>query len=180
MNGISLTEFLRPFGNKQTKLERENSAKQKNIKPMHFITMNKYIYAILVLLCFGCQHPEKQRVDNNMPLTTKNNKRSFKDFLIKFSSDSVYQINHVSFPIELRCNGYDFEGEDTTYIIDNKDWDNINLFDSIIDGQKVSTIIDESKNMATMRGEECGILVHYMFKKSNGTWILHKIIDSTN
>ena len=87
---------------------------------------------------------------------------------------------HVSFPIELRCNGYDFEGEDTTYIIGNKDWDNINLFDTIIDGQKVSTIIDESKNMATMRGEECGILVHYMFKKSNGTWILHKIIDSTN
>jgi len=115
-----------------------------------------------------------------MPLTIKNNKRSFKDFLIKFSSDSVYQINHVSFPIELRCNGYDFEGEDTTYIIGNKDWNHTNLFDSIIDGQKVSTIIDESKNMATMRGEECGILVHYMFKKSNGTWILHKIIDSTN
>ena len=75
---------------------------------------------------------------------------------------------------------YDFEGEDTTYIIGNKDWDHINLFDTIIDGQKVSTIIDESKNMATMRGEECGILVHYMFKKSNGTWILHKIVDSTN
>lgn len=83
--------------------------------------MNKYIYAILVLLCFGCQHPEKQRVDNGKPLTIKNNKRSFKDFLIKFSSDSAYQINHVSFPIELRCNGYDFEGEDTTYIIGNKD-----------------------------------------------------------
>ena len=142
--------------------------------------MKNFILTILVLLCFGCQHPEKQRVDNNMPLTIKNNKRSFKDFLIKFSSDSVYQINHVSFPIELRCNGYDFEGEDTTYIIGNKDWDHINLFDTIIDGQKVSTIIDESKNMATMRGEECGILVRYMFKKSKGTWILHKIIDSTN
>lgn len=73
-----------------------------------------------------------------------------------------------------------YEGEDTTYIIGNKDWNHTNLFDTIIDGQKVSTIIDESKNMATMRGEECGILVHYMFKKSNGTWILHKIIDSTN
>jgi len=80
----------------------------------------------------------------------------------------------------LQCNGYDFEGEDTTYIIGNKDWNHTNLFDTIIDGQKVSTIIDESKNMATMRGEECGILVYYMFKKSNGTWILHKIIDSTN
>lgn len=107
--------------------------------------MNKYIYAILVLLCFGYQHPEKQRVDNNMPLTTKNNKRSFKDFLIKFSSDSAYQINHVSFPIELRCNGYDFEGEDTTYIIGNKDWDNINLFDTIIDGQRYLLLLTRAR-----------------------------------
>ena len=151
------------------------------------MTMNKYLfYTFFILLCFGCKHPEKtkQQSGSGKPLAIRkenvNNKRSFKDFLIKFSSDSVYQINHVSFPIELQCNGYDFEGEDTTYIIGNKDWDHINLFDTIIDGQKVSTIIDESKNMATMRGEECGILVRYMFKKSKGTWILHKIIDSTN
>ena len=151
------------------------------------MTMNKYLfYTFFILLCFGCKHPEKtkQQSGSGKPLAIRkenvNNKRSFKDFLIKFSSDSVYQINHVSFPIELQCNGYDFEGEDTTYIIGNKDWDHINLFDTIIDGQKVSTIIDESKNMATMRGDECGILVRYMFKKSNDTWILHKIVDSTN
>ena len=72
------------------------------------MTMNKYLfYTFFILLCFGCKHPEKtkQQSGSGKPLAIRkenvNNKRSFKDFLIKFSSDSVYQINHVSFPIRI-------------------------------------------------------------------------------
>lgn len=132
--------------------------------------MKEIIYVFLILLCFGCENSNKVRsIHKSKQLSTSKKKDNFKEFIKNFSLDSCFQINHISFPLEVQYSGYDYEEEDSVFHINKSDWIYTNFCDSVIEGQKVFTIIDESKNIVVLKGYDSGIYLTYYYRSTNGT-----------
>ena len=68
--------------------------------------MKTVVYAFLVLLCLvcGCTNDKKSACDGKQIQSLenrKNTKDDFVDFIEKFSSDSVFQKKHISYPLKV-------------------------------------------------------------------------------
>lgn len=143
--------------------------------------MNKQsIFILFILMLVGCKHPNGN--GGNTATTTRVNKLeepNFKEFVKNFCSDSCFQINHISFPLEVILRGNDIdEEEDSVSYIDKNEWKYGDLFNPGYE-EKVITSIDADNNTVLIRGYDCGIHVTYMFKHINGTWTLYKIDDGS-
>lgn len=124
----------------------------------------------------GAQAPTlltKEAVDN-----------SFNDFIDKFSTDSIFQISRIRFPLKTKW--YDLDNDRDSVIYEDKSG-----FKMMDFRKKKSTaqygqweqriVVDKNNASATIeiRGIENGIMVDYLFEKINGAWILIEIDDSS-
>jgi len=102
----------------------------------------------------------------------------FIEFLTEFSNDSVFQINHIRFPIteSYADSENDYEiGENTIAI---EDWEHLRLVD-ILDQLMIFSNMEMDSNFRriSLRGIENGIAVMYTFEKIEGEWKLTKLED---
>jgi hypothetical protein len=109
----------------------------------------------------------------------------FIDFLTKFFNDSLFQINHIHFPLSATLIDYDDEEYPfITKVIPLEDWGDFRedlgdfLWTSISQLMVLSTIDSNNKyRNLYFRGVENGIGVEYTFEKINGNWKLIKLED---
>ena len=139
----------------------------KNILlPLTFITIASLVFS-----------QETTKINN------QNKNEEFESFLYKFSSDSVFQINRIKFPLEYVTLNYDtYEEIKTT--IDKKNWRMDYLF---MNEEKRSQIYDNfslsfkdtDERVFCWHKVENGINVMYFFKRIEGKWYLIKFEDTS-
>jgi hypothetical protein len=99
-------------------------------------------------------------------------------FLINFSKDSIFQLNHITFPLSESFADSEKDYEIVTTEIKSTDWEYWKLTD---DPNKLMVLsnIQKGNNYRTLffRGVENGISVKYTFKKINKTWKLIRLED---
>ncbi len=101
----------------------------------------------------------------------------FLKFLTRFSSDSIYQKEHVAFPLPDYHVDYD---NDYETIYDSTEIANWSYLDLNISLQQLMTLnLNEESNYRTIffRGIENGIYVQYTFMKLENEWKLVKLED---
>lgn len=115
--------------------------------------------------------PTKEAIDNN-----------FNDFINKFSTDSIFQVSRIKFPLKIKW--YDIDNNRDSII-----YKNIESFELMDFRKKKSTgqydqweqniFVDKNNTSATIeiRGIENGIMVDYLFEKIKGVWMLIEIDD---
>ena len=102
----------------------------------------------------------------------------FINFLTKFSTDSIFQINSISFPITESFADSDKDYETASKTIKLRDWkfwkltSDINQLLLLTDIQK-----DNKYRNIFFRGVENGIWMKYTFERVNGNWKLIKLED---
>jgi len=102
----------------------------------------------------------------------------FINFLTKFSTDSIFQIKSISFPITESFADSDKDYETAIKSIKQEDWkfwkltNDINQLLLLTDIQK-----DNKYRNIFFRGIENGIWMKYTFERKNGNWKLIKIED---
>ncbi|MBQ4821909.1 DUF4348 domain-containing protein [Aquimarina sp. MMG016] len=110
----------------------------------------------------------------------------FKSFFTKFSSDSIFQIRRIKFP--LKNISYDIYGEDqTTPIEDFTAPESFSFMDFSVDHKAMDKEVDAYKVEIEKKkddfyvyhiiGIDNGIMVDFGFKKENGCWLLIYIED---
>ena len=102
----------------------------------------------------------------------------FIDFLIKFSNDSVFQINHTLFPLTDSYADSENDYETVKTNIELKDWKHIELVD-FENRLLVLSDIDKNNKYRNIfyRGVENGIWVKFTFERINENWKLIKLED---
>ena len=102
----------------------------------------------------------------------------FIDFLIKFSNDSVFQINHTVFPLPESYSDSENDYETVKTNIELNDWKHIELVD-FANRLLVLSDIDKNNKYRNIfyRGVENGIWVKFTFERINENWKLIKLED---
>ncbi len=102
----------------------------------------------------------------------------FINFVTKFSKDSIFQINSISFPIAESFADSENDYETATKTIKQEDWKFWKLTDDINQLMILSNIQTDNKyRNIFFRGVENGIWVKYTFEKINRNWKLIRIED---
>lgn len=113
---------------------------------------------------------------------TLNKKENFDDFIYKFISDSLYQLDRVNFP--LKSQQWDLDVVDSTRI-EKKDWKIVRLFwgdeyrPQIYDNFK-REMRDTNERLFCWEGIDNGISVEYRFRRIDGLWYLTEFNDFSN
>lgn len=144
--------------------------------------------AIFLMACDNSSTNSTSRQSNGAQAPTLLTKvavdNSFNDFIDKFSTDSIFQISRIRFPLKTKW--YDLDNDRDSVIYEDKS--GFKLMDF---RKKKSTaqygqweqriVVDKNNASATIeiRGIENGIMVDYLFEKINGAWILFEIDDSS-
>ena len=146
--------------------------------------MKTVVYAFLVLLCLvcGCTNDKKSACDGKQIQSLenrKNTKDDFVDFIEKFSSDSCFQKEHISFPFKFSniYMGDDDKEKTTVSFINEKEWLYNNICDTEMGGEEVNVKINEKNNAVEVRGKESGLNIDFLFKKVDDQWLLYEIAD---
>jgi hypothetical protein len=110
--------------------------------------------------------------------------KSFSKFLIKFSTDSVFQMKHVQLPLKCKHAGYGGDA-DSTFTISRasyKCYDLVN-FKPDDNGNKMFSdikLIDKDHIKVTVQKEDTGINIEFYFiAKNNDDWMLMEMVDSS-
>ncbi len=104
---------------------------------------------------------------------------SFDDFIYKFLSDSLYQMERIKFP--LKSQQWDMDEVDSSRI-ERKDWKMITLFwgeqyrPQIYDNFE-RELRDTNERLFCWEGIENGINVQYRFSRIDGLWYLIEFSD---
>lgn len=108
----------------------------------------------------------------------------FNIFIEKFSSDSLFQLSRIKFPLMIII--YDMSNDRDSAMCINKSDFNILDFrkkkSSVQSDQwKQEIVFDNKHTSATIeiRGIDNGMMVDYLFEKVNGAWMLIEIKDSS-
>lgn len=102
----------------------------------------------------------------------------FINFLKKFSNDSIFQINHITFPLPGLFADSDNDYETVSRTIKLEYWKLWKLTDDINSLMLLSNIQTDNKyRNIFFRGVENGIWVKYTFEKINGNWKLIRLED---
>ncbi len=91
----------------------------------------------------------------------KSESYNFGDFAKRFTTDSVFQINHIKFPLE-----WDEENNDSTSIsyIKKSEWKYYSFPDTIYDGIKLEHPIDTTDLTYKELGVDTGVRIDYYFE----------------
>lgn len=109
----------------------------------------------------------------------KSGKEDFDNFILKFISDSLYQLDRIKFP--LKSQQWDFDEVDSTRIEKNN-WKTVRLFwgeeyrPQIYDNFK-REMRDTDERLFCWEGIENGINVEYRFNRIKGLWYLTEFND---
>ena len=116
-------------------------------------------------------------ITNNEQTNIESENYNFSDFIKIFTTDSVFQINHIKFPLE-----WDEENNDSTSIsyIKKSEWKYYSFPDTIYDDIKLEHPIDTTNFTYTELGVDTGVRIDYYFEKTGTQWLLIKIEDSSN
>jgi len=100
----------------------------------------------------------------------------FIDFLTKFTSNSVFQSNHILFPLPVTLIDYDGDYEIIEKTVLEEEWKSLQW---AIGQLMVLSNIDTKNKYRNIyiRGVENGIGVEYTFEKINGNWKLIRFED---
>lgn len=102
----------------------------------------------------------------------------FINFLTKFSKDSIFQINSISFPITVLFADSDNDYETATKTIKLEDWKHWKLTNYINQLLLLTDIQKDNKyRNIFFQGVENGIWLKYTFERINGNWKLIKLED---
>lgn len=145
--------------------------------------MKTVVYAFLVLLCLvcGCTNDKKSACDGKQIQSLenrKNTKDDFVDFIEKFSSDSVFQKKHISYPLKVSNISVEDDETNVSYINENE-WLYNNICDTVIGSSEVTVKVNKKKYIVEVRGKECGIIIDFLFKKVDDTWFMYEAVDSS-
>jgi hypothetical protein len=131
---------------------------------------------------FAVVDSELNRLDNVHETTDRGNRtgnEDFDHFILKFISDSLYQLDRVKFP--LKSQQWDSDAVDSTRI-EKEEWKNIRLFwgdqyrPQIYDNFK-REMRDTDERLFCWEGIENGINVEYRFSRIKGLWYLMEFND---
>jgi len=109
----------------------------------------------------------------------KKGKEDFEDFIYKFISDSLYQLDRIKFP--LKSQQWDSDEVDSTRI-ERDNWKTVRLFwgeqyrPQIYDNFK-REMRDTDERLFCWEGIENGINVEYRFNRIKGQWYLTEFND---
>lgn len=153
-------------------------------------TIMKYrflsILSIPLLFITSCMDNTKETTSSNITDNEQTNIESenynFSDFIKIFTTDSVFQINHIKFPLEYVSIELDEENNDSisTSYIKKSEWKYYSFPDTIYDGIKLKHPIDTTNFTYTELGVDTGVRIDYYFEKTGTQWLLTKIEDSSN
>lgn len=116
-------------------------------------------------------------VTETIEASNQTSKEKFDDFIYKFISDSLYQLDRVKFPLKsIRANSEEYG------TIKKKDWQIVRLFGK--DEYKAQLydnfsgeLRDTDERLFCWEGIENGINVQYKFKRIDGHWYLTEFND---
>lgn len=100
----------------------------------------------------------------------------FEVFFKRFNTDSVFQIDHVDFP--LRAKIVDEEIDTTIYIPKSK-WQYVSLLNNKTDIVK-KVKVSESEITIIHMVEDTGLHVSYHFTRKNDDWLLVSVVDESD
>lgn len=101
---------------------------------------------------------------------------SFDSFFKRFSKDSLFQKERISFPVKVTS--IDDEGNSVKWI-KNKEWEYTDFFNVKNARIKQEKISGESEKLIFMI-EDTGVLIYHYFHKKDGKWMLVSIEDLSN
>lgn len=147
--------------------------------------MNKFNCLLSLLFLASCMNSTKETKPKNIVIESNNiesqeKKCNFSDFVKMFTMDSVFQKEHVKFPLEIVLYGTDPDDSDSVSYVKESDWYFVTLNDSVIDGIKFMHQIDTANTTVTKVGYDTGIKIEYRFNKLGLQWQLVKIEDHSN
>jgi hypothetical protein len=157
----------------------------------------KYFALIIPIVSVGCtknadkeERQDKGTVGTSVETMVNHEGESvdvdFKKFIVKFSSDSIYQSEHVQFPLKVTkvpdpVLSQDEETSDSTYTIDKSQYTLLDLVnpssENYGDVVSVNTYSEKGKMMVEVSGREGRIHLEYLFYRQNKEWFLKEIID---
>ena len=113
-------------------------------------------------------------ITNNEQTNIESENYNFSDFIKIFTTDSVFQINHIKFPLEDVSIEWDGEGNDSisTSYIKKSEWKYYSFPDTIYDGIKLKHPIDTTNFTYTELGVDTGVRIDYYFEKTGTQWLL--------
>lgn len=122
---------------------------------------------------------------NESKIPTNESKDSdFIDFIDKFSTDSTFQVSRTKFPLKTKW--YDLDNDsDSIIYMDMSKFELMDFRKNKSKGkydqweQKIVIGRDNASAIIEIRGIENGIMVDYIFKRINGTWMFIEIDDSS-
>lgn len=121
-------------------------------------------------------------IDKQLSTPDRSNQEDFNNFIYKFITDSLFQLNRVKFP--LKSQQWDLDEVDST-AIEKKDWKIIRLFGGeqyrpqIYDNFK-REMRDSNERLFCWEGIDNGINVEYKFSRIGGLWYLIEYNDFSN
>ncbi len=109
---------------------------------------------------------------------------NFNDFIYKFSTDSTFQLSRTKFPLKTKW--YDSDnGRDTIIYKEKSSFEMMDFRRKKSKGEydqwEQKIVVDKNNTSAKIeiRGIENGIMVDYLFEKTEGKWMLIAIVDSS-
>lgn len=137
---------------------------------------------IILILLTGCVLKNK----GDVGLRSTQQDSSFKDFFMKFSRDSLFQISRIQFPLKY---SYFEEYNDSLMVerIEIKDWNYIDFEDDSMayknneDAYQIRFIEKGRDSVEYLRkGIDNGINMSYTFKRIVSQWFLVEIVDRSS
>lgn len=140
---------------------------------------------ILFACLISCKNPPSDRNTNSSTepssIEGDKNESTFHSFFDKFSTDSVFQISHVMFPLTFRYRDAYEEGKEITIQQDQESWRFI-PFKEDAESPLFRGEFDIGEVTAVYRrkGLDTGIYIEYFFKNESGKWFLVSYSDFSN
>jgi hypothetical protein len=131
----------------------------------------RQLILILTILLIGCGTKTADTTTDS-----KIEKETFDNFIKKFKSDSLFQIERVKFPLTLVT--WDNDDNLSSKKIKQENWRHLNFgyLDQVgtseIDGFTHETKVYSDSAKIELRGIDNGIYLDYIFTKVNGLWTL--------
>ncbi len=144
------------------------------------------IIIVIKVNCFG--DPIKKLAGKNYCSQFGKIKEStvleFKEFLELFSLDSIFQLEHVVYP--LKYISVDIKDNEDIKLIKKEEWKSLHFKiesdeqNLKIDGYKQLIEIESSTAKVLIRGLDNGIYIDFIFEKRNESWFLIEWGDYSN
>jgi hypothetical protein len=149
----------------------------------HFISI--IFFSVLLASCGNNDTVTRQQTNDKQSSTSESKDtvdNDFNVFIVKFSTDSMFQLSRIKFPLKISWHEID---QDTVMYKNKSDFELIDFrakkYTGPLDQWQQEIIIDKNNKSATIeiRGIDNGIFIEYVFEKINGTWMFIEIDDSS-